>query len=176
MEMREGRVMLRAIRLPLALGCGLACALAAAPGSRAAESRDLGDIESAGSREAGESASPGPAESAARWQPPACDELPEQPVDAPPADDREGWSSLLSAARARVDKAQSNLAGLDSDYTHARNRQWPRGEALAKIVADREAARTEYANARCALPALVEKARRAGVDPEVWRAYPASLD
>jgi len=176
MEMREGRLMLRAIRLPLALGCGLACAVAAAPGARAADSRDLGDIESAESREAGEPTPPGPAESAARWEPPSCDEVAEQPVDAPPADDREGWSSLLAAARARVDKAQGNLADLDAEYTYARNRQWPRGEALAKIVADREAARTEYANARCALPALVEKARRAGVDAEIWRAYPASID
>jgi hypothetical protein len=174
MGMREGRSMLRAIRLPLALAWLLACVFGAA-GARAAESRDLGDLEPAESREAGEATEPGSAESAGRWQPPACDELEVDVAAVPPAEDRSGWSTLLENAHSRVGAAQSRLAAADSDYTHARNRQWPRGGAHGTITAERDAARLEYARARCALPALVEAARRAGVAPDVWRDYPASL-
>jgi hypothetical protein len=165
--------MLRSTRLLLALACAMACALGA-DGAPAAESRDLGDIEAAESRETGASSEAGPAESAGRWQPPACDELEVELGGLPPAADTAGWSSALAKARARIDAAQKRLASADSDYSHARNRQYPRGAAHGELTAARESARLEYARARCALPALVDHARRAGVPAEVWRDYPAS--
>jgi hypothetical protein len=165
--------MLWVIRLSCALGLALGLASGAA---HAADSRDLGDIEPADSRDVGDPEAPGAGESAASWQPPACEPGAEASAELPPAADAAGWSNLLADARTRADKARARLAAADSAYSHARNRQRPRGEALQEIVGERDAARSEYARARCALPDLVEKARRAGVAPEVWRGYPASLD
>lgn len=109
------------------------------------------------------------------WEPAPCDELAAAPQELPAHADVAGWKKALADAQKQLDAARARLAEADDDYTHARNRQKPRGGALEAIVGERDAARTEYARARCALPAIVEGARRAGVSPEVWRDYPASL-
>jgi hypothetical protein len=115
------------------------------------------------------------ADQAPEWTPPPCETLAIE-IGGPDGDDAGAWASTLAKAREEVDRSRSRLAKADAEYTYARNRQRPRGEALAKIVADRDAARSEYATARCRLPELVEKARRSGVSPDVWREYPASLE
>lgn len=160
--------MSRSIRSPLALALALACALVAVEAG-AADARDLGDIEPAESRGPGATAESSPAESAGVWQPPDCDELTVDLPDTPPAHDSSGWSALLANARKRVADARSRLDKADADYTRARNRQYPRGDAHGAITTEREAARREYAEARCALPALLDSARRSGAPPEVWR-------
>jgi hypothetical protein len=141
---------------------------------------DSRGVDSADTAQPGEAKSVAPtslddADRAPAWEPPPCEEVETAPPSLPGAEDAAGWTAALSDAQAKLDAAKARLTELDDDYTYARNRQKPRGEALAKIVADREAARSEYARARCALPDLVERARRAGVSADVWRSYPASL-
>lgn len=159
----------RSIRSPLALALALAGALFALE-ARAADARDLGDVEPAQSRGPDATAEAGPAESEGTWQPPDCDELEiALPDHLPPPEDADAWSALLANARKRIADARSRLGQADADYTRARNRQYPRGGAHGAITTEREAARREYAEALCALPALVESARRSGAPPEVWR-------
>jgi hypothetical protein len=110
------------------------------------------------------------------WVPPACDDLQIQLGELPAGEDSKAWAAALGQAQAQIDRSRSRLAEADAEYTHARNRQRPRGEALRKIVADRDTARSEYAAARCRLPELLESARRAGVSADVWRAFPANLE
>ena len=110
------------------------------------------------------------------WVPPACESLQIELGALPAGDDSEAWTATLGEAQAQIDRSRTRLAEANAEYTYSQNRQRPRGEALAKIVATRDTARSEYAAARCRLPELVEKARRAGVRADVWRAFPASIE
>lgn len=114
------------------------------------------------------------ADVAPEWEPPPCEDV--QLEMGPPAEasDTTAWSAELDQARADADKARAALAAADTDYTYARNRKKPRGAALQKIVAARDKARQDVSTTRCKVPALVERARKAGVAPEVWRDHPAS--
>src|SRR5262249_854343 len=111
---------------------------------------------------------------APEWEPPPCEDVTIELAPGAPANDSTAWSTELQNARADAEKARTALAAADADYTYARNRIKPRGEALDKIVAARQQARKDVAAAGCKVPALVEQARKAGVAPEVWRDYPAS--
>jgi hypothetical protein len=117
------------------------------------------------------------AEQAPGWTPPACEDV---PVDLGMRPDNPGdvdtWRANLQDAQAAIEKTRTRLAAADAEYTYARNRKSPRGEAFARIVAERDTARDEYARARCSLPARIEAARRMGVSPDVWRDFPASID
>ena len=142
---------------------------------------DPGDLDATGRAEdldqnRGDTKSFDEADQAPEWVPPACETLELELGTLPEGADRDAWAATLGEARARVDKSRTRLAEADAEYTYARNRQRPRGEALKKIIATRDAARSEYATARCRLPELMEKARRAGVSPDVLRAFPASLE
>ena len=110
------------------------------------------------------------------WQPPACEDVEVEPGSPPPASDVVAWRAELQSAEAALDTARTKLAAADADYTYARNRKSPRGEALKKIVDMRDNARKDFSLARCTLPARVEQARRLGVPPEVWRDFPASIE
>ena len=110
------------------------------------------------------------------WQAPPCDTVEVDLGSRPPANDVDGWRGELQNAEAAIDKARTKLAAADAEYTYARNRKAPRGEALAKIIAVRDKARQEFAQARCSLPARIDEARRLGVPPEVWRDFPASME
>jgi hypothetical protein len=116
------------------------------------------------------------ADQAPEWAPPACEDLELELGTLPDGDDREAWAASLGGARSAAEQSRAHLAEADTEYTYARNRQQPRGEPLKKIIATRDAARSEYATSRCRLPALVEQARRAGVSADVWRAFPAGLE
>ena len=110
------------------------------------------------------------------WQTPACDEVEVDLGSRPPASDVDGWRGELQNAENALDTARTKLAAADAEYTYARNRKSPRGEALKKIIDVRDKARTDFARARCSLPARIEEARRLGVPPEVWRDFPASME
>jgi hypothetical protein len=203
-------------------GFGLAAcvALVAAPAARAGDpARDLGDIESAGSRDVDEAATarardveealadePAEAEAiegrdagaiaparagdvapvdpksleeadrAPAWEPPPCEAVDAEPEVQPEASDTAGWAAALAEAQTKLERAKTQLAEADAGYSGARSRQKPRGAALRDRIAERDAARLDYARARCVLPQLVERARRAGVSAEVWRSYPASVE
>jgi hypothetical protein len=116
------------------------------------------------------------ADQSPEWVPPPCEEVELDLGSRPAAQDTEGWRGELQNGEAAIAKARTFLAAADAEYTYARNRRSPRGEAFAKIIATRDKARKDYAQARCSLPARVNEARRIGVSPEVWRDFPASLD
>ena len=116
------------------------------------------------------------ADKAPDWTPPPCEEVELDMGSQPAANETSAWRTSLEAARDAIEKTRTKLADADAEYTYARNRQFPRGAAFAQIIDARDKARVEYARARCNLPARVEAARRAGVPPEIWRDFPASID
>jgi len=105
------------------------------------------------------------------WQVPACDELSLEIPPPLPASDSAAWRARLSAARRELTDSKARLEAADAAYSSAIIRDDPAGQARAEIIEGRDEARTAYGNARCQLPALVESARRAGVEPGVFRAY-----
>jgi len=177
--------------LPLALAAASAFVLAAGAARAGDPSRNLDEVDSHVVRDVDDAAT-GRAEDldqnlgSARsleeadrppeWVPPACEDLQIELGTLPEGSDRDAWAAALGGARAQIDRARGRLAEADAEYTYARNRQRPRGEALKQIIAARDSARSEYATARCRLPELVAQARRAGVSADVWRAFPASLE
>jgi len=80
------------------------------------------------------------------------------------AEEIEGWRKTLTQARERVEEAQEEVAAAQQAYRDARKRQ-RRGAERAELLAAREAAERELAEAEDALPGLLEQARRAGVPP-----------
>jgi len=108
--------------------------------------------------------------------------LPSSAEEAPPeaaspvnpaeitADEVEGWRETLTQARERVEKAQEEVAAAQQAYRDARKRK-RRGAERAELLAAREAAERELAEAEDALPELVEQARRAGVPPGVLQEF-----
>jgi len=86
------------------------------------------------------------------------------------AEEIEGWRKTLTQARERVEEAQEEVAAAQQAYRDARKRQ-RRGAERAELLAAREAAERELAEAEDALPGLLEQARRAGVPPGVLQEF-----
>jgi len=82
---------------------------------------------------------------------------------------QEAWKERLAEARARLERSRARYRELVERYQEARDDDHPRGEAFQAIVEQRDAALRAWREARRALPALAEEARRAGVLPEVLR-------
>jgi hypothetical protein len=83
------------------------------------------------------------------------------------------WEVRLSEAQARITTARERAESSERALTRARHRKHPRGEALDELVAAAGDARKELAAAEAELPALVEQARAAGVEPGVLRRFEA---
>jgi hypothetical protein len=77
----------------------------------------------------------------------------------------------LDDALQRLAKARQRHARAESAYEDWRQRKWPRGEAKAQMLAEREAARAEWEEARGDLPRVIERARRDGLPPGELRPY-----
>jgi hypothetical protein len=132
---------------------------------------DVGEAENLDAADVGESESPDEVDRQVAWSPPSCDALEIALGDAPEGDDGEAWKRTLAEARARLDAATEQLARADAAYSQMMSRGHPAGDARAGIVAQRDDARSAYAGARCALPALVDRARRSGAPADAWRSY-----
>ena len=102
-----------------------------------------------------------------------------QTTPAPPAarkpqatdDALSAWQTKLEKARARVRSAQSNEKITERNYTRARTRRYPRGEALLALRGEREAARAERREAERNFSTVLEQARRAAVPMGVLSPY-----
>jgi len=81
------------------------------------------------------------------------------------------WGRRLSNAMQRIELATERSEKSEAEYSRARHKHNPRGEALEEIRDKRDAAERELHEAEAALPRLVEQARRAGVEPGVLRDY-----
>jgi hypothetical protein len=86
------------------------------------------------------------------------------PAD-PEAEERATWEQAVRDARAALAAAQERHAAADRAYRQMRHHHRGRGEKKAEILAEREAAAQELAEAQERLEALPEEARRAGVPP-----------
>jgi len=113
----------------------------------------------------------GAAERDRGWQPPSCDAVSVDLGAVPPGSDTEAWSDRLSSAQRRLEESQQRLALANAAYARSLNLYEGMGEARAEIVERRDLARRDYASARCALPRLIDHARRAGVPAGVLRPY-----
>ncbi len=86
-------------------------------------------------------------------------------------EEQAGWIQRLDDAAARVVSAQKQVDQLVDAKGRGAARRYPRGEAKEKYLKDLDAARKELADAKRALPALVDEARRAGVPNGVLDRY-----
>lgn len=86
-------------------------------------------------------------------------------------DDPEGWVRRLDEAAARLATAQRRVAELEDAKGRSATRRYPRGEAKEKYLEQLAEAHSELADAKKALPDLLEDARRAGVPPGVLDRY-----
>jgi len=143
----------------------------AADASENLDEADVGEAENLDAVDVGESESPGEVDRQVAWSAPACDTLEVALGDTPDGDDGEAWKRTLAEARARLDAATEQLADADAAYSQMMSRSHPAGDARAETVGRRDAARSAYAGARCALPALVDRARRSGAPADAWRSY-----
>ncbi len=105
------------------------------------------------------------------WSPPPCEQMAVELGALPPASDAEAWRERLAAAGRRIREAQRELGVTDAVYARSLDLHEPRAGARAAIVRDRDAARQGYGESRCALPRLVEAARRSGVSEEILRPW-----
>jgi hypothetical protein len=81
------------------------------------------------------------------------------------------WEAKLGEAQARIVKAREQVAARERAVTRARHRKHPRGDAFDALVKAAEDARAELADAEAELPALLEQARVAGVEPGLLRRF-----
>jgi hypothetical protein len=87
------------------------------------------------------------------------------------ADDQAGWTQRLDEAAARITSAQKSVDQLLGAKGRGAARRYPLGDAKAKYLKDLDDAQKELADAKRALPALLEEARRAGVPPGILDRY-----
>jgi len=117
-------------------------------------------------------------QAAGPWRPPPCDLALPPGADVPESDDVDLWRQILEDARVRLEETRTRMQRAERGFVSLNTD--PRRESEASDARDAlERARQEYAEARCALPALLEAARRAGVPPgtlrEVRQQLPADL-
>jgi len=117
-------------------------------------------------------------QAAGPWRPPPCDLALAPGAEVPESGDVDLWRQTLEDARLRLEEARTRMQRAEQGFVSLNTD--PRRESAASDARDAlERARQEYAEARCALPALLEAARRAGVPPgtlrEVRQQLPADL-
>ena len=105
------------------------------------------------------------------WQPSDCSTLPVDLGAMPPASDSAAWSARLRAAQREVEQTEQRLGLANAAYSRSITHESGVGAVRAEIIQTRDSARSGYSRARCALPRLVEHARRAGVAAEILRPY-----
>ena len=103
------------------------------------------------------------------WRPTPCSELTLELPPAPAPSDAGAWRAALREVRDSVRSSRVALERADAAYSRSLTSHEPLGEARAEIIEARDRARSDYSRARCAMPAWLERARRAGVEPGVLR-------
>ncbi len=82
-----------------------------------------------------------------------------------------GWVKRLDDAKARLDIAQHQLTGYENEKSRGAARRYPRGDAKVKYLEGIRNSAAAYEAARIELPALIEEARQAGIEPGVLDPY-----
>ena len=98
--------------------------------------------------------------------------------EAPPAarspspdDALSAWRAKLDDAQRRVTNAQSNERIANQNYSRARSRRYPRGEALQEIKQQQVQTRLEREEAEQDFSVVLEQARRAEVPTGILAPY-----
>lgn len=81
------------------------------------------------------------------------------------------WAACLADANAQIEDARKRLDDAEAAYSRSVNFRIDLGSERAKIIADRDQARSDLSTAEERLPELVEAARRAGVGQRVLDPY-----
>jgi septal ring factor EnvC (AmiA/AmiB activator) len=92
---------------------------------------------------------------------------------APPGYDANStaWAQRLAEAHGKLEAARTEVVSAQAALDRARNRQYPTGDALAKLEKDLADAKEKLATREAEWPQLLEQAREAGVLPAVLRPY-----
>jgi hypothetical protein len=105
------------------------------------------------------------------WQPPPCDSIQVDLVAVPAGSDPNLWADRLRSAQREIQASERALKQADAEYARSLNFSDALGERREAIIQAREEARRSLGQSRCALPALVDRAREAGVTPAIYRPY-----
>ncbi|MEM7413081.1 MAG: hypothetical protein AAF430_22805 [Myxococcota bacterium] len=92
-------------------------------------------------------------------------------VDYLPEPEQAAWAERLAEAHEAIDEANRRVEKARAAYTEARHERHPRGAALKEIETEFRDAQRDAAEAQREFDALLERARPAGVLPEVLRPY-----
>jgi hypothetical protein len=108
------------------------------------------------------------------WSPPPC--YGALAADARPEPDAEqdAWLEAISEAEERYTSAEQRMHQAEDGYIVVRRNDQDRSQR-ATAARGLQEARDDFGSARCALPALIEAARRAGVPPGRLRPYVEKL-
>lgn len=83
--------------------------------------------------------------------------------------DRDYWVGRYEKLVSEVEGLRAKVDQLKLNYTRARTRNYPRGEALKELEADRDQAIEDLAEKEAELEEFPEEARRAGALPGWFR-------
>lgn len=83
------------------------------------------------------------------------------------AREQSAWRQRILEARLAVEKARARVAEAEVAYTQMRTRKYPRGEAKAELLQEREDAKQALAQAQRDLEELEDDARHAGLPASV---------
>jgi len=83
--------------------------------------------------------------------------------------DRDYWVSRYEKLVSEVEGLRAKVDTLQLNYTRARTRNYPRGEALKELEADRDKAVKDLAEKEAELEDFPDEARRAGALPGWFR-------
>jgi len=83
--------------------------------------------------------------------------------------DRDYWVGRYEKLVSEVEGLRAKVDTLQLNYTRARTRNYPRGEALKQLEADRDKAVKELAEKEAELEDFPDEARRAGALPGWFR-------
>jgi len=139
------------------------------------DSADMGRTNSLDSTDSGHTYSLDTVEATeGAWQPPSCSGIDVALGDLPAGPDADAWSDVLFVAQQNLKTAKYELEKADAAYSRAMNSATAVGAERKRVVEARDEARENYTRSHCAMPRLVEHARRAGVLPGVLRRYEGS--
>lgn len=105
------------------------------------------------------------------WRPTPCSELPTPSVQMPGSDNATLWVNVLNQTRSQIAAAKQQLDDATVAFGQTNYQPGVTPASRVPLGEARDAARRNYSEQLCKMPALLEGAREAGVDPGVLRPY-----
>jgi hypothetical protein len=105
------------------------------------------------------------------WSPTNCSELPSPRLSYPHSSDTQEWQAAFSQSKHRAALQKERVDAATEAFSGSLNRGTRMPSTRVGFGEERDAARKAYSEALCEMPALLEAARRAGVEPGVLRQF-----